>query len=122
MREDRLLSPSARLTSLPLARSPYDLLAACPDDLQRKNAAGDVVGCLTACGAWEDNEGESMRTGPLADFPRALSLTPPLPARRVLLQRRSRYARDLSCQRRQVLRLVEESVRPPLPRSSLEEG
>ncbi|GAA5910930.1 hypothetical protein JCM8208_006690 [Rhodotorula glutinis] len=43
----------------PLSNCPYDLLKACPDDLQRKNAAGDVVGCLTACGAWEDNEGES---------------------------------------------------------------
>ncbi|GAA5840899.1 hypothetical protein JCM9279_001254 [Rhodotorula babjevae] len=40
----------------PLSNCPYDLLAACPDDLKRKNAAGDVVGCLTACGAWEDNE------------------------------------------------------------------
>ncbi|GAA5934860.1 hypothetical protein JCM3775_001659 [Rhodotorula graminis] len=40
----------------PLSNCPYDLRKACPDDLQRKNAAGDVVGCLTACGAWEDNE------------------------------------------------------------------
>ncbi|GAA5820608.1 hypothetical protein JCM10212_004095 [Sporobolomyces blumeae] len=40
----------------PLSNCPYDLNESCPDDLQSKNDAGDVVGCLTDCGAHGDNE------------------------------------------------------------------
>ncbi|GAA5913241.1 thaumatin family protein [Sporobolomyces salmoneus] len=40
----------------PLSNCPYDLREACPDDLQWKNDKGDVVGCLTDCGAHQDNQ------------------------------------------------------------------
>ncbi|GAA5835815.1 hypothetical protein JCM11251_007434 [Rhodosporidiobolus azoricus] len=40
----------------PLANCPYDLRKTCPDDLQFKNDAGDIIGCLTDCGAHGDNE------------------------------------------------------------------
>ncbi|BGP14802.1 hypothetical protein JCM10213v2_002757 [Rhodosporidiobolus nylandii] len=40
----------------PLANCPYNLLETCPDELQKKNDAGEVVGCLTDCGAFGDNE------------------------------------------------------------------
>lgn len=35
----------------PLSNCPYDLRKTCPDKLQYKNDAGEVVGCLTDCGA-----------------------------------------------------------------------
>lgn len=40
----------------PLSNCPYDLNDSCPDDLQYKNAEGKVVGCLTDCGAHQQNE------------------------------------------------------------------
>ncbi|GAA5969939.1 hypothetical protein JCM11641_008091 [Rhodosporidiobolus odoratus] len=40
----------------PLSNCPYDLLKTCPDELQHKNDDGEVVGCLTDCGANGDNE------------------------------------------------------------------
>ncbi|BGP46893.1 hypothetical protein JCM10450v2_002744 [Rhodotorula kratochvilovae] len=40
----------------PLSNCPYNLLTSCPDELQYNNDAGDVVGCLTACGKWQTNE------------------------------------------------------------------
>ncbi|BGP46892.1 hypothetical protein JCM10450v2_002743 [Rhodotorula kratochvilovae] len=40
----------------PLSNCPYNLLASCPEELQDKNAKGEVVGCLTACGKWQTNE------------------------------------------------------------------
>ncbi|BGP14801.1 hypothetical protein JCM10213v2_002756 [Rhodosporidiobolus nylandii] len=39
-----------------LSNCPYNLLEDCPTDLQKKNDAGDVVGCLTDCGAHGDND------------------------------------------------------------------
>ncbi|GAA6057529.1 hypothetical protein JCM3770_000569 [Rhodotorula araucariae] len=40
----------------PLSNCPYNLLASCPEELQDKNARGEVVGCRTACGRWQTNE------------------------------------------------------------------
>ncbi|GAA5904454.1 hypothetical protein JCM6882_008913 [Rhodosporidiobolus microsporus] len=40
----------------PLSNCPYDLRKTCPDDLQFKNDAGEVAGCLTDCGAHGENE------------------------------------------------------------------
>ncbi|GAA6008576.1 hypothetical protein JCM10207_007164 [Rhodosporidiobolus poonsookiae] len=42
--------------SCPLSNCPYDLNTICPDELQYKNDAGEVVGCLTDCGADGSNE------------------------------------------------------------------
>lgn len=35
----------------PLSNCPFDLRLNCPPELQKKNAAGDVIGCMTDCGA-----------------------------------------------------------------------
>ncbi|GAA5840902.1 hypothetical protein JCM9279_001255 [Rhodotorula babjevae] len=40
----------------PLSNCPYDLLAACPKDLRKKNDKGKVVGCMTACGKYNTEE------------------------------------------------------------------
>jgi len=75
--------------------------------LQYKNGAGEVVGCLTACGRWQDNEGESLQ----GKEGRGAQADPSCP-HRVLLLRRSRNARCVSFKQHQVLLLVERSVRP----------
>ncbi|TNY24569.1 thaumatin family-domain-containing protein [Rhodotorula diobovata] len=40
----------------PLSNCPYNLLKVCPEELQKKNVKGKVVGCLTACSKWGNEE------------------------------------------------------------------